>query len=49
MNNTFDASTAYNGTELTDGLLDTRAKEYENGSWGGHEGDPHVGRPRFGE
>lgn len=49
MNKTLNASTAYNGVELTDDLLDTMAQEYEHSSWEGHEGDPHVGRPRFGE
>ena len=44
----FSAGTAYNGVELTDELLDSMAKEYENGTWSGHDGEIHSGRPRFG-
>ena len=44
----FDAGTACNGAELDDALLDAMAKEYEEGTWSGHEGDVHTGRPRFG-
>lgn len=44
----FDAGTACNGAELDDALLDAMAKEYEEGTWSGHEGEVHAGRPRFG-
>lgn len=44
----FDAGTAYNGTELNGALLDAMAKEYEEGTWSGHKGEVHTGRPRFG-
>ena len=40
---------SYNGIELTDDLLDQMAREYENGTWSGHDGAIHAGRPRFGE
>ena len=29
-------------------LLDAMAKEYEEGTWSGHKGEVHAGRPRFG-
>ncbi|RRG05614.1 MAG: ribbon-helix-helix protein, CopG family [Lactobacillus sp.] len=45
----FDAGTSYNGVELTNDLLDSLAKEYEDGTWSGHEGEVHSGRPSFGE
>ena len=44
----FDAGTAYNGAELDGALLDAMAKEYEEGTWSGHKGEVHTGRPRFG-
>ncbi|MDI9590072.1 MAG: ribbon-helix-helix protein, CopG family [Acidobacteriota bacterium] len=42
------AGKAHDGTELTDELLDSMAKEYEDGTWPGHVGEVHAGRPRFG-
>lgn len=42
------AGKAYDGTGLTDELLDSMAKEYEDGTWSGHVGEVHAGRPRFG-
>lgn len=35
-----------NGSVLTDGQLDEMAKEYENGTWEGHD-EVTLGRPRL--
>lgn len=37
--------TACNGTELADGLLHAMAEEYEEGTWSGHAGKIHHGKP----
>lgn len=44
-----NAGHSYNGVELTDGLLDSLAKDYETENWSGHVGEIHTGKPRFGE